>query len=237
MNYLFLGVNGGIGKSIFNEIYNKEDIFILTYCSKKPSINKKNIFLFKIDFNKNGDVKNKIYKIIKKFKKIDILINNVGNGNPFKSSLETKINEIEQSMRINFYSPLSIILQFLKKSLTEKRMLNIINISTNTIKFYGSNNNLPYLVSKNALEIALLNLSKIYSKKLIKINIIRPGLIDSNKRIKIKNYTRKNFLKRQKLVPIGKAGDPEDIANMVNFLISNKSKFIFGQTFTVSGGE
>ena len=140
-------------------------------------------------------------------------------------------------MRINFYSPLSIILQFLKKSLTEKRLLNIINISTNTIKFYGSKNNLPYLVSKNALEIALLNLSKIYSKKLIKINIIRPGLIDSNKKIKIKNYARKNFLKRQKLVPIGKAGDPEDIANMVNFLISTKSKFIFGQTFTVSGGE
>ena len=237
MNHLFLGFNGEIGKSIFNEIYNKKDKFILTYNTKKPAINKKNIFLFKIDFNKNSDVKIKISKIMKKFEKIDILINNIGNGNPFKSSLELKLGEIEQSMRINFYSPLFIIIQFLKKSLKEKKKLNIINISTNTIKFYGSNNNLPYLVSKNALEIALLNLSKIYSKKLIKINIIRPGLIDSNKKINVKNYTRKNFLKRQKLVPIGKAGDPEDIANIVNFLISNKSKFIFGQTFTVSGGE
>tara|TARA_B110001452_G_scaffold267261_1_gene276465 strand:+ start:3280 stop:3993 length:714 start_codon:yes stop_codon:yes gene_type:complete len=237
MNHLFLGFNGEIGKSIFNEIYNKKDKFILTYNTKKPAINKKNIFLFKIDFNKNSDVKIKISKIMKKFEKIDILINNIGNGNPFKSSLELKLGEIEQSMRINFYSPLFIIIQFLKKSLKEKKKLNIINISTNTIKFYGSNNNLPYLVSKNALEMALLNLSKIYSKKLIKINIIRPGLIDSNKKINVKNYTRKNFLKRQKLVPIGKAGDPEDIANIVNFLISNKSKFIFGQTFTVSGGE
>ena len=237
MNHLFLGFNGEIGKSIFNEIYNKKDKFILTYNTKKPAINKKNIFLFKIDFNKNSDVKIKISKIMKKFEKIDILINNIGNGNPFKSSLELKLGEIEQSMRINFYSPLFIILEFLKKSLAEKKKLNIINISTNTIKFYGSNNNLPYLVSKNALEMALLNLSKIYSKKLIKINIIRPGLIDSNKKINVKNYTRKNFLKRQKLVPIGKAGDPEDIANIVNFLISNKSKFIFGQTFTVSGGE
>ena len=60
MNYLFLGINGEIGKSIFNEIYNIEDQFILTYHSKKPSINKKNIFLYKIDFNKNNDVKNKI---------------------------------------------------------------------------------------------------------------------------------------------------------------------------------
>ena len=209
----------------------------MTYNSKKPSINKKNIFLYKIDFNKKNDVENIISKIIKKYNKIDILINNVGNGNPYKSTLVTKINEIEQSMRINFYSPLSIIIQILKKSLEKKKRLNIISISTNTIKFYGSDKNLPYLVSKNALEMALLNLSKTYSKRQIKINIVRPGLIDSNKKIKVKNYSRKNFLRRQKLVPTGKAGDPEDIANVIKFLISNKSKFIFGQIFTVSGGE
>jgi len=197
MNYLFLGVNGGIGESILN----------------------------------------KISEIIKNFKSIDILINSVGNANPYKSALEMKLNEIEQSMRINFYSALFIILQVIKKSIKIKKKLNIINISSNTIKFYGSNNNLPYLVSKNALEVALLNLSKTYSRKLIKINIIRPGLIDSNKKNNLKNYSQKIFLKRQKLVPIGKAGDPEDISNLVNFLISNNSKFIFGQIFTVSGGE
>ena len=197
MNYLFLGVNGGIGESILN----------------------------------------KISEIIKNFKSIDILINNVGNANTYKSVLEMKLNEIEQSMRINFYSALFIILQVIKKSIKIKKKLNIINISSNTIKFYGSNNNLPYLVSKNALEVALLNLSKTYSRKLIKINIIRPGLIDSNKKNNLKNYSQKIFLKRQKLVPIGKAGDPEDISNLVNFLISNNSKFIFGQIFTVSGGE
>ena len=197
MNYLFLGVNGGIGESILN----------------------------------------KISEIIKNFKSIDILINSVGNANPYKRALEMKLNEIEQSMRINFYSALFIILQVIKKSIKIKKKLNIINISSNTIKFYGSNNNLPYLVSKNALEVALLNLSKTYSRKLIKINIIRPGLIDSNKKNNLKNYSQKIFLKRQKLVPIGKAGDPEDISNLVNFLISNNSKFIFGQIFTVSGGE
>jgi 3-oxoacyl-[acyl-carrier protein] reductase len=237
MNYLFLGVGGGIGKSILNKIYNEEDNFILIYYSKRPNIKKKNIFLFEMDFNKTKNIKIKISEIIKKFKSIDILINNVGNSNPYKSALEMKLNEIEQSMRINFYSALFIILQVIKKSIKTKKKLNIINISSNTIKFYGSNNNLPYLVSKNALEVALLNLSKTYSRKIIKINIIRPGLIDSNRKINLKNYSQKMFLKRQKLVPIGKAGDPEDISNLVNFLISNNSKFIFGQIFTVSGGE
>ena len=56
-------------------------------------------------------------------------------------------------------------------------------------------------------------------------------------RTKLKNYTKKKFLKRKKLVPLGKLGDPKDISNMVSFLVSEKSKFVFGEIFTVSGGE
>lgn len=128
-------------------------------------------------------------------------------------------------------------MEMLNKSLKLKSRLNIINISSNTIKFFGSNKNLPYLVSKNALEIALLNLSKTYSKKLIKINIIRPGLIKSEMKNKLKNYSKKDFSKRKKLVPLGKLGNPKDISDLVSYLISNKSSYTFGQIFTVSGGE
>ena len=116
-----------------------------------------------------------------------------------------------------------------------KSKLNIINVSSNTIKFFGSQKNAPYLISKSALEVALLNLSKSFTKRNIKINIIRPGLINTNMRTKLKNYTKKKFLKRKKLVPLGKLGDPKDISNMVSFLVSEKSKFVFGEIFKVSG--
>ena len=62
-------------------------------------------------------------------------------------------------------------LEIIKKSLKLKSKLNIINISSNTIKFFGSKKNTTYLVSKNALEISLLNLSKSFVKK----NISRWG--------------------------------------------------------------
>ena len=237
MNYLILGINGEIGKSILKEIYNTKDNFILTYNSKKPNIKKKNIFFFRLDFRKIKINKIKVSKIINKFKNIDFIINNVGNANPYKDALKVRLSEFEQAMKINFYSPLYIIIEVLKKNLKLQGSLNIINISSNTIKFFGSNKNLPYLVSKNALEVALLNLSKTFSKKLIKINIIRPGLIESKMKNKLKNYSKKDFSKRKKLVPIGKPGNPQDIANLVNFLISTKSEFTFGQIFTVSGGE
>ena len=44
MNYIILGINGEIGKSIFNEIYNKDDNFILTYNLQRPNIKKKTFF-------------------------------------------------------------------------------------------------------------------------------------------------------------------------------------------------
>ena len=110
-------------------------------------------------------------------------------------------------------------------------------MSSNTIKYLGSDKNLPYLVSKNALEIALLNLSKIYSWKKIKINIIRPGVIKTKKSTKINNYTKNIFLKRVTKIPVGQAGNPRDISNYVKYLIDDKSKFIFGQVITIAGGE
>ena len=44
MNYLIFGANGDIGKTIFQDLYNTEDIFILTYSNKKPQIKKKMFF-------------------------------------------------------------------------------------------------------------------------------------------------------------------------------------------------
>ena len=148
MNYIILGINGEIGKSIFNEIYNKDDNFILTYNLQRPNIKKKNIFLLKLDFKKVDQNRVKISKVIQKYKKIDFIINNAGNASPYKDALKVKLNEFEQAMKINFYSPLYIIMEMLNKSLKLKSRLNIINISSNTIKFFGSNKNLPYLVSK-----------------------------------------------------------------------------------------
>jgi len=237
MNYLILGINGDIGKSIFENLYNEKDNFILTYGNKKPDLKKKNIFLFKLNFKLVEKSIIKINKILKKFKDIDIVINNVGDSNPFKNLLKVNPKELENSLKINFYSAYFIILQILKNRLKKNKPLNIINISSNTIKYLGSDKNLPYLVSKNALEISLMNLSKIFSRKKIKINIIRPGVIKTKKSTKINNYNKKIFLKRVSKIPAGQAGTPQDISNYVKYLTNDKSKFIFGQIITIAGGE
>ena len=175
--------------------------------------------------------------ILKKFKYIDVVVNNVGDSNPFKNVLNLKPKDVEISLKINFLSVYFLVLEILKNQLKKKKPLNVVSISSNTIKYLGSDKNLPYLLSKNALEIGLLNLSKNFSNKKIKINIIRPGVIRTKKSTKINNYNNKMLSKRISKIPLGKAGSPKDISNYVKYLVDEKSNFTFGQVIAIAGGE
>ena len=237
MNILILGINGEIGKSIFQNLYNKRDNFVLIYNKKKPKINEKNVFSKKIDFKFTKNAIIKFKKIIKKFNSIDVLVNNAGDSNPFKDIFKINLKEFNKNMNINFYSSFFLILEVIKKQIRKKKKLRIINISSNTIKYLGSNKNVPYLISKNAMELALLNLSKQFSSKYIRINIIRPGLINTKKNTKINNYSKKNFNKRISLIPLRKPGTPRDVANLVKFLASDQSEYIYGEVISLAGGE
>ena len=125
----------------------------------------------------------------------------------------------------------------IKKNIKKKKVTKIINISSNTIKYFGSKNNFPYYIAKQSLDSSLLYLSKHFSKNNIRINIVRPGLIKTSKTTKLKNYSKKIFLDREKLIPIKKAGNVEDISKLVKFLLNKNSQYIIGQIISVSGGE
>lgn len=235
MNVLLLGVNGDIGNSIFKKIYSNKNTYFLTFSKKKPNFKKKNLKYIKIDFSKKTDI-NKQIKFLNKFN-FSIVINNVGDSNPYKDFIRLSENDIQKSFDINFFSPFKIIFSILKKNIKIKKKLNIINISSNTVKFQGSKKNFPYFISKSTLETTLKFLSDKFSKNKVRINIIRPGLIKVKKTTKLLKYSRKNFNLRESMIPTGNAGHPEDISNLVKFLSEEKSKYIYGQVISVSGGE
>lgn len=97
--------------------------------------------------------------------------------------------------------------------------------------------NFPYFISKLTLENSLMYISKHFTKENVRINIIRPGLIKTKKTTKLMGYLDKNFIKREKLVSLGKSGTSQDIVELVKFLIEEKSSYIVGQIISVSGGE
>ena len=93
---------------------------------------------------------------------------------------------------------------------------------------------LHYGAAKSALETITLGLSKAGAKHNILVNTVRGGYIDTPMHEKM---GRKNLKERIDMIPLKRAGKPEDIARIVLFLASEAGDFITGETFTVAGGD
>jgi len=159
--------------------------------------------------------------------KIDILINNVGGGG--------SLNNYENIMSINYYTML-ILSEFFLPFMIHKKWGRIITISSIYGKEPGLN---PYFDAAKSAQIAYMKcMSKKeeYVRNGITFNSILPGHISSGY-----SYNKnKNTVKYKNIIdstPMGKIGEPEDVANTVEFLCSEKSNYINGSCITVDGGE
>jgi NAD(P)-dependent dehydrogenase (short-subunit alcohol dehydrogenase family) len=110
----------------------------------------------------------------------------------------------------------------------------IINISSISAKYGGSDRTLHYGASKAALEAINRGLAKAGAPHNILVNAIRAGFIDTPMH---KKLGRTNLEKRIHAIPLKKPGKAEDIARMALFLASEGGDFITGETFTVAGGD
>lgn len=174
---LFLtGCSSGIGFALA-KLFSKED-YLLVFCARnivklrKTFSKKKNVLVLKINLRNEKDIKKSIKKILIKYGRLDILINNAGvcsSGN-FEKLTKNKIDEIFQT---NLYAPLYLIRECLP-NMKKNNYGRIINISSagsiNCSKFYTL-----YSASKAALNTLAKSLDNEISSFNIKINTLSPG--------------------------------------------------------------
>ena len=113
----------------------------------------------------------------------------------------------------------------------KKKWNSIINISSTAAKFGGINFT-HYAPSKAALENLTIGLSRELAKKKIRVLNVAPGVIDTRK-----NKNKKILKKVISEIPNNRLGKAEDVANLLDFLIDDKSEYINGTTLTISGGR
>ena len=186
-------------------------------------------------FQKKNSISNLKKKIIKKFKRLDILVTNSGmsSGN---LNLPLKYNEIDHSINQNFKTCLFPIEVFLKNLIRSRG--NVVAISSIAgIEYISAP--ISYSASKSAVNTLIKNLSKIYGNK-IRINGVSPGniLFDGSvwdKKLKKNKSKVLKYIKNN--VPQNKFGTADDIANAVLFLSSNNASFINGEVLVVDGGQ
>ena len=176
MVILVTGASSGLGKTFANHFINKGAKVIV--CSRRNKFqnkfykNSKNFYFYRFDLNNIDKIKFFIKKLKKKFKRIDILINNAGVAIP-QSVEQLTAENLLKSFKVNFFSH-SLITKEVLKIMKKYNFGRIINISSggavNCVQNY-----LTYSSSKAALNTLTKTVSKEIIKYDIKINSMSPG--------------------------------------------------------------
>jgi len=110
----------------------------------------------------------------------------------------------------------------------------IVNISSGAAKTGGDFVALPYSVSKGAINTLTVCFARELAKEGIRVNAVSPGFVDTRMLIRNEKLTTEYY---DGIIPIGRLGVPQDIAQAVSFLLSEKASFITGQIIEVNGGD
>ncbi len=233
---LVTGSNGYIGKTICEKLLKLGAIVIHTDI-KKNKIKSKNSFFYKTDLTSKKEIDVLVKKLNKKFKRVDVIVNNAGYvAEADKSKKNQKLIYNEEYTRLNLDNTIYLT-QSLISNLKKSRNGAIINICSiysflaydyKLYKGTAMKNPLAYGVSKAGLMHYTKMLSTLLAPK-IRVNSISPGGIYRNQ--------PKKFVKRYLLkTPLGRMGHEDDIANAVIFFSSELSNYITGQNLVVDGG-
>ena len=229
-NVIITGASGDIGSKIASEFLALNYNAILIYNTHKPTVSHKNAFCFKCDLTHEKEVEQLVLEIVKKFKTIDCLINCAGVS-LFGQIQDLTEQQFEYVINSNLKSAV-FTTKYVAKNMIQNKCGKIINISSMWGKV-GASVESVYSASKGAINAFTLALSKVLAPSGITVNAVCPGLIKG----KMNSHLSKDELNELILsTPLGRIGTPEDVANLVTFLSSNKADFITGQIISVDGG-
>jgi 3-oxoacyl-[acyl-carrier protein] reductase len=231
---LITGATGGIGKAVCELLKNEYEIFVVGRDKSKITNLCKEIKNIKghfiCDLSKPEQIKRISDEISKKSIEIDILINNAGvtDDSLFLRMDSSKWDKvIHTNLNSNFMLTNSVVRKMIKNKWG--RIINITSVIGHTGNFGQSN----YSASKAGVIGMSKSIALELAKRNITVNCVSPGFIDTNMTSILTEEQKKSIIEK---IPMGTIGTPDDVAYCVEFLVSEKSKYITGQTFHVNGG-
>lgn len=217
------------GTNVVIHYHNKEEE---AYALEQEIKNKYNIdtYVIKCDITDENEVKKMVDKVINKYKKIDILVNNSAytKDSPYEEKTSESFKKI---LDVNIIGTF-LVTKYVGRTMLLNKKGKIINISSNN----AINCYYPESIDYDASKAGIVSMTKnmaLYYKPYINVNCICPGWIDTDINV---NLDKKFKEEEKNKIYLHRFAKTEEIANIVVFLASDKASYINNTIIKVDGG-
>lgn len=229
---LVTGASRGIGRAIALEFKEKGYSVIGTATSEKGAseLNDIGIQGYVLDLNSHESIDSFWQKLEDNNQNISLLVNNAGIT---RDNIVLRMSDEEWSdiMNVHLYGTFQLCKRSLKMMLKSK-WGRIINISSASASI-GNRGQSNYAAAKAGVEAFTKSLAKEVGKRDITINAVAPGFISTDM-TENNDGVNEDYLIKE--IPLGRFGEPAEVANLVTFLCSEEASYITGQTIHINGG-
>lgn len=232
---LVTGASRGIGRAVA-EMFACHGAQVIGTSTSKEGIQKISGYLgssgqgLLLNVNDKASIESAMHYTLSEFGSIDILINNAGI---LRDNLLIKMKEKdwEEVIQTNLTS-----LFYLSKAVTytmiKKHYGRIISLGS-VIGLMGNAGQTNYAAAKAGLIGFSKSLAREVASRGITVNVVAPGFITTDMTSMLTQHRKANILDK---IPLGRFGDPKEVAYAVAFLASEKASYITGETLNISGG-
>lgn len=189
-----------------------------------------NFILTQANVTIGDEVTEVVKKALDSFGKVDILVNNAGITRDNLLALMAE-KDWDDVLSINLKSAF-LFTKACTRPMVKQRSGSIINI-TSVIGITGNAGQANYAASKAGLIAFTKSTAKELARRNIRVNAIAPGFIKTRMTDKLQGELQEKILAN---IPLGRLGEPKEIADVAVFLASEASRYITGQTLVVDGG-
>ena len=242
---IITGAGNGIGRSIARlfaaegaiVVVNDINMDLALEASNEINIHnqssKNTAIAMKADVNNDEEVSNMVREVIKRFGAIDILVNNAGILYPTKIE-NIDMEEWDRVLDINLKGTFicsKVVIPIMKKN----KWGRIINMSSSAGRSVSTIGGSHYTTAK----AGVIGFTRAIAKELapfnINVNAVCPGLV--NTVMVRKTISKEEIAEYAKSFPIGRLSEPEEVADLVLFLASERSSYIIGASIDINGGD
>ena len=239
---LIVGATGGIGSQAARTLAREGYNLILHYHSNKTKVEKlkkelsaltdKRIVIVGANILKDNEVSDMVFEMSRYFKKISAFVNasTLHFGNIKLENMEW--DDVSSQININIKSNLNIIKKIIPL-MQENKYGKIVFLTTQYTE-QMPNELVHYITAKSALNGFAKALAVELAPKGIRVNLVSAGMTNTNL---IADIPEKVKLITAAKTPLRRLAEPQDIADTISYLVSDKSDFLTGETIRVNGGQ